>query len=106
MCARARAAAHVAIATAHGSSAGAARSTPNDLDQAKVRGEILLALALQRPVRARRKDLAAQLVGDADAGGGAVLALPVSPVELLGARDSGPVSPGELTEGLGVAHGG
>src|SRR5262249_28978846 len=86
-------------------SAGAARDAPDDLDEAEMHGEILLALARRGPVRAYGKDLAAHLVGDEDAGGGAMFALVVAPEAILLARGGGRISAREFTESGGVLHG-
>src|SRR6185312_15016427 len=80
-----------APASAPRSSAGAGRDTPQDLEDAEVRGQILLPLAGRRPVRAHGQDLAAQLVRDADAGRRPMRALVIAPVALLAPGSGGPV---------------
>src|SRR4051794_16505585 len=84
----------------------AGRGTSEGLADRGVRGEVCEAFAGRRKVRPGQHPLTAELIGHANASGGAVLPLPFAPVEGLRALGRGPISPNEFEDRGGRAHGG
>jgi hypothetical protein len=69
-----------------------------------VRLEVFAVFFVARPAGLLCEDLLAELIVDAVSSGGAVLLLPVAPVQLLVALGRRPVLASELAKLVGVAH--